>query len=618
MANFLAVWDPEADRRESFLDRVTSDLVIVPDLRRDRVEAGPVSIAWASARDAPLSTARRERPRPEAAVVWGDALREDGRRIEAAELLDLRRPGVESPAPCFDGFHAWARASADHGIAVGADPLGLFPVYWGQPRSDVLLVASTVGIIGRHPEVSGELDPRGLAGLLVTNGLLEGRTLLRGVRRLAPGRVLDWAPDRPATERNAYRPEPGPRSGGRTWPDLAGEADAVLEDAVRRHLAGRPSATFLSGGLDSRMLTGYACGVAEVGPAVTLGAPSDLEVRCAARVAEALGLNRIRVDQRPAEIASGAKIEAGPKLLSDGMSGAHGWTLALRGVELPPAMLTGYLGNAVLAASHVDWAQAPEDGTLSGTTFATALNRWGVPVRTLRRISRPWFREQGLEPTLDHLEDRLLPPASSLDHRLWISYLQHRQRFHVGSQMWRLSFASWPVAPVVDRAVLDTMGSLPMAAFRGRRLQLHLLRNRFPALARLPQDRNSWNTLPPEPTTTDHVFHALERRLRQSRAGRWWMRRRGERRYFYRVYDLDSPGWRKVRRAAEPGRSSLDDLFDMELVTEDYLPPPDRDVDLDDAIIDAAGRKLLLGLMLASHRVAGSASVQKGDDAPGA
>lgn len=604
MASFVAVRDPEEDRREAFLDRVIPELAPVPDLTRGRVDAGPVSVAWAAGGHAPISTARGEADASgDLGVVWGDALERDGRRVRARDLLGSGLAGAGAGAPCFDGFHAWLQVIGGEGLAAGADPLGLFPVYWAQPRRDVLVLASTPGDVGHHPAVDADPDPRGLAGLLLTNGLLEGRTLLEGVRRLGPGSVVAWRPGRPAAEVPAYRPAGGRRAGGRTWRGLARRTDRLLEDAVRRHLGGRRAATLLSGGLDSRMLTGYAARAVDLGPAVTLGSAGDLEVRCALPVAEALGLRTLRIEQRRGEIASGARIEARRKVLSDGFSGVHGWSPALRGPDLPPVLLTGLLGNAVLAASHLDWARAsPEEGPSAGA-FVRALNRWGVPVDVLRRISGGWLREEGVEPVLDGLRERLLPAGPSLEPRLWLSYLRHRQRFHVGSQMWRLSFASWPTAPVADRTVLDAMGSVPVAVLEDRRLQVDLLRTRFPGLARLPQDRNSWNTLPPDPTTAQRVRHAFSRRVRRSRIGRLWRRFRGERRYYYRIYDLDSPAWRTIRRIAEPGREALRPLVDVDLLTRDYLPAPDRSLRLRDGIMDAGGRKLLLGLMLVADRL---------------
>jgi asparagine synthase (glutamine-hydrolysing) len=75
-----------------------------------------------------------------------------------------------------------------------------------------------------------------------------------------------------------------------------------------------------------------------------------------------------------------------------------------------------------------------------------------------------------------------------------------------------------------------------------------------------------------------------------------------EPRYYYRMYDLNGPGWRAIRRLAEPHRETLSDLFDVKALRE-YLPPPEDTIEMRDTIVDGSGRKLLLGLMLWRGRV---------------
>jgi asparagine synthase (glutamine-hydrolysing) len=74
-------------------------------------------------------------------------------------------------------------------------------------------------------------------------------------------------------------------------------------------------------------------------------------------------------------------------------------------------------------------------------------------------------------------------------------------------------------------------------------------------------------------------------------------KRHGERRFYYRVYNFNGPGWRKVREAAEPCRDSVLHLFNQEAL-DTFLPPPDETVSFDDDVADASGRKTILGLML--------------------
>lgn len=75
-----------------------------------------------------------------------------------------------------------------------------------------------------------------------------------------------------------------------------------------------------------------------------------------------------------------------------------------------------------------------------------------------------------------------------------------------------------------------------------------------------------------------------------------------ERRFYHRIYDFDGPGWRGIRRLAEPHRGVLEERFHAGRLAS-YVPPPaGTEVDLDDPIIDSFGRKTLVGLMLVEGR----------------
>jgi asparagine synthase (glutamine-hydrolysing) len=70
-----------------------------------------------------------------------------------------------------------------------------------------------------------------------------------------------------------------------------------------------------------------------------------------------------------------------------------------------------------------------------------------------------------------------------------------------------------------------------------------------------------------------------------------------ERRFYHRIYDLNRPGWRAVRRLAEPHRERLSPFFQMDVLAE-LLPPPDTRILVRNPIGDAFGLKMLLGFML--------------------
>jgi hypothetical protein len=76
-----------------------------------------------------------------------------------------------------------------------------------------------------------------------------------------------------------------------------------------------------------------------------------------------------------------------------------------------------------------------------------------------------------------------------------------------------------------------------------------------------------------------------------------WKRDDRERRFYYRIFDFNSPGWQTIRRLAEPHRDKLDGLVDRDRL-DDYLPPPGVELKVRNGIVDSSGRKMLVGLML--------------------
>ncbi|HEX5830884.1 MAG TPA: hypothetical protein VFY16_07895, partial [Gemmatimonadaceae bacterium] len=178
--------------------------------------------------------------------------------------------------------------------------------------------------------------------------------------------------------------------------------------------------------------------------------------------------------------------------------------------------------------------------------------------------------------------------------RYWWFSLTTRVRYHLGSAAWHVSFGDWPVSLALDRALLGVVTAMPIAALSERRMQTELMVRKFPRLAALPLDRNSEDDAPLIRTARAHLRAALRARL--APAGRWLGPRR-ERRYYYRTFDFDGDGWRRVREAAEPYRGRCDALVDRATL-DALLPPPGQRLQVADGIIGSAGPKLLLGLVM--------------------
>jgi len=156
----------------------------------------------------------------------------------------------------FRGMFAFAVYDERRGsLALARDPLGIKPMYV-MPRGDGVLFASElkalVAAVG--PELS--IDPAALVASTLFYFLPDEQCAVKEVVKLPPGSWAEWQAD-------------GTMRSGRYW-DPAEEArkaasgppadlEQVLEESVAAHLvADVPVASFLSGGLDSSLITAMA------------------------------------------------------------------------------------------------------------------------------------------------------------------------------------------------------------------------------------------------------------------------------------------------------------------------------------------------------------------------
>lgn len=581
MANIVAIVDEDAERRRRFVRQIRPALALVDCLRLDEVEAGDFAAVWAAQPRTPIS---RTRSPTAAAIIWGDAIPANGaQRADAEALFESWSPGA-IPPPAFDGFYAALRFDARHGLVVGADLLGFFPIYYAV-RDGVLLVGTSPRLFREHPKFPPRLDPAGLIGLLLTHAPLGGRALLDGVRRLAPGHVLTWRRGADAMEVRQYAIPDAPRSDDRTPRSAVGELDAVLDRTIGRHLLGDDApGMLLSGGRDSRLVAGYLHRHTGRAHALTLGAETDYEMKCATAVARALGFAHRTVNVKEADLPAFAELQARWEQLGTGFANVHMWGAVPAMRELPSRFFSGY---------HLEIRSGEPMPHAFDDLFAGSKNR-GVRAATVHRLLR---RDAcGDLITVLEREQRAVYETGSViaESRPERFFIAHDWRAHAGGVPWKLSFGSWPALPILDRGVLETIFTLPASALANRGAQDEILRRRFPDLARLPLDRNTHDTIPLLPSARQRIIHALGRLA--APVTRHFPHNL-ERRYYHRVYDVNGPGWRAIRRVAEPYRETLSTLFNMDALAE-LVPPPDARIALPSTIAHSFAPKLLIGLMI--------------------
>jgi len=547
------------------------------------VESGAIAIIWQANASAPVSVLQEPAC---VSVVWGDALRgAESTRATAADIAHGWGGEVEQGGPshptAYDGFYA-AVVARDTEVVIGADLLGLFPVYYAT-AGDVLVAGSSAEAFRAHPLFDDELDVTALIGYLLTGGPFDGRTIVRGVRRLGAGTLLRWQGSGRITEQPHYQLPVGERIDATSLGEQVELYDHVLGGAVRRHVAPHADVdVLLSGGRDSRLLAGYLADVRTPRDTLTLGRAQDHDAACAARVARALGMPHRTCDIPFERFSEYADRSVRVEQLAGGMSTVHTWgALELLG-GAGGALLSGYL----LEVRQID--PLPQSrAEMLAWTHAHAL----TPERLLPMLRSEALR-RSLRDVVRCIETRYEALTPNATERSWQWLASVYARFHAGAVPWRLSFARWPVLPILDRAVLELMVALPRRSTASRRLQDELLRRRFPHLARLPLDRNSADVRPLVPSLgwhlsagTQFLFNRLRGTVDQT-----------ERRYFARMYDFDNPGWRAIRRAAEPARRSLDEWFVPSALAA-LVPPPETAAAHTDRINQGFGPKSLVGFM---------------------
>lgn len=593
MASFVAVVDRDQERRSRFILDVERVLAPTESLSSGACASGDLAVAWAAHPRAPVDHAVDE---DGATVVWGEAIAGPRpERLTAATLRDVyRTPGPShAPAP-LDGFHAGLDYEPTRGLLAAADLLGTFPVYYWSTE-ELLIVASSPTPFRHHPSFSVALDPYGFVGILLTHYMVDGRTLLEGVRRLGAGNALRWRPRAGASELSGYRiPVSLERSGLPLSAEIERLDTALTEATARQTPPTAPYTLLLSGGRDSRIVAAY---MAEAGASIstlTMGHRGDHDARLARRVAGAIGapntLREISFDEFPTYARLQARYEHG----SNGFASIHGWGVAPLLDSASDPVVSGLLAGGIIGGTDVAPAYDPSVGRVTFDRFFARLNGWGVGSPGLRRLLRPELFGDAVEATVERVRE-IYHGYPGLDaDRVRCYTLHHRQRYHIGGNMWRYSFGAWPIAPIADSAVLEATGAISTAGLTQRVVQDALLARRFRKLATIPLVQRRTPLRLTARGVMDAAVGARARSALHGLGGGSWRRQRWR---FHRLYDINNPGWHAVRKKAEPGRRLAERYLDAAKLAA-IVPPPASHLSHQNTVVDSGGAKSLIGFFL--------------------
>jgi asparagine synthase (glutamine-hydrolysing) len=163
-------------------------------------------------------------------------------------------------------FAIWERESGR--VVLARDRLGIKPLYYAEAPGR-LRFASTLPALLATGDVDTSIDPVALHHYMSWHAVVPApRTILKGVRKIAPGTICIIEPDGRRHEETYWTMTVGPRAEDRALKaaDWREAVRGTLSKAVeRRRVADVPVGVLLSGGLDSSILVALLAELGQTG-----------------------------------------------------------------------------------------------------------------------------------------------------------------------------------------------------------------------------------------------------------------------------------------------------------------------------------------------------------------
>jgi asparagine synthase (glutamine-hydrolysing) len=498
-------------------------------------------------------------------------------RVNASRLQKLwSKPEILSP---LDGFHVAIFHDKKGILVVGADLLGIFPVYYYTSK-DVILVGSSPELFRYHPCFEMEVNPEGLVGILLAKGFVDGKTLLRGVRRLAAGHLLKCNSGNQSLEVAQFKFSMSTKYFNMDLSEQVEVLDGVFEEAVARQLPeGEKCCLMLSGGLDSTLLAGYLKRGGYEIVALTEGLKTDNEMKCAEQIAKTLDFKHIQFHIAYNNYNQYSDLHTTWQHLSGGFTGVGFWRFYKHLRKIAPYVVNGFAGDSVFG-TNVDRSLSDVSQVSSLDTFFKSINNDAFSPSVLKKLLKKDYHRL-IPKTLDKIKEIYDSYPGLRFQKAWGFGLNQRTRFHDLNGVWAVTFGAWPVLPFADHKILETVGGLPIGSLINRQVERELLRIKFPKLAKLNLAGDFVDSLP----ATKSFRHKLLQHI-YGMSGVWKIETlreirdllinqiRGERRYWLRQIKFDSPEWIAVRKKAEPYIPLTAEFFYEEALKE-LMPSPD-------------------------------------------
>ena len=151
-------------------------------------------------------------------------------------------------------FAFWDRK--EQKLLLARDPIGVKPLYYCEPKPGTLLFASEIKALFAYPDLRREPNFEALQEHLARCHASGTHTALKGIYRLGPGMMLRWKSSNHSFQMEPFWKQDFSGNSHGTYDEALESVQSSIRAAVKRQMVSDvPVGSFLSGGLDSSLIT---------------------------------------------------------------------------------------------------------------------------------------------------------------------------------------------------------------------------------------------------------------------------------------------------------------------------------------------------------------------------
>jgi len=496
MHGFLGCIESDRACADAMLNWMKDWIHVRPEKRAIEIQRGPfhyLASAEPQSTDDPVADDHNGFVLAFTGFIATDQLRDAG-GIEPQEHADIARAllriyrerGPEAVA-CLNGRYTVCVWDPEKGsLELMNDVLGLMPIFLWQ-NDGSFAFSSNVWAIACHPRFRKRIDVRGMVDLLLLSHQQGNRTLFEGVSVLPPGSVTTVR-DGNVSSRLVRNLKFSEERWQWSIEKAADEMYALLSQSVQRRVAeGAEVLLPLSGGFDSRVLLGFL-----------LERPAEIktitqyqhglyaeDTRYAKRLARRAG---VRHQVVPFGDSFLAQYRRKCVAINGGLFDIHtsrylSWFDEPNGKLLP--IVSAHLGGELTSRFQVSDTAFSTPEEQFDIAFGEANNYRFAPEIVRNMLGTEVNGDLANEAVLEN-KQFFMSQRTPFFHRYFNWDLLLSRRRYICYQLFHFEQFTRVIAPFYDLDFVDFICSLPFAALHKQHAYRTMLREHFPALARIP------------------------------------------------------------------------------------------------------------------------------------